>query len=145
MAEKIYELLHGRQLLLCIDNIEDCHRKDGEQLREFLGNLLEKVPDLKVLTTSRDQLGNIGEITEKVFRLPELNNSFTVELLEKKSLREITNEEVTELLQYRPDTTKRLFEVPCDARATARSLEDHHLCTLLGGHPHAISLVAPLL
>lgn len=24
-------------------------------------------------------------------------------------------------------------------------IEDHHLCTLLGGHPHAISLVAPFL
>ena len=24
-------------------------------------------------------------------------------------------------------------------------IEDHHLCNLLGGHPHAISLVAPFL
>lgn len=24
-------------------------------------------------------------------------------------------------------------------------IEDHHLCLLLGGHPHAISLVAPFL
>jgi hypothetical protein len=41
--------------------------------------------------------------------------------------------------------TKVLFTKPTHKEKKVRSLEEHHLCTLLGGHPHAISLIAPLL
>jgi len=44
------------QLLLIIDNIEDSLRKDKANLRDFLQNILEKLPNIKILATSRDQI-----------------------------------------------------------------------------------------
>lgn len=38
-------------------------------------------------------------------------------------------------IKYKPNQTKK----------KEMKIEDHHLCALLGGHPHAISLVAPFL
>ena len=54
MKHKIFEILNKMQLLLIIDNIEDSLRKDKVNLREFLVNILEKLPNIKILATSRD-------------------------------------------------------------------------------------------
>jgi len=78
------------QLLLIIDNIEDSLRKDKANLREFLQHLLEKLPNIKILATSRDQIQDLGELTEKVFQLRELSKNYTIQLLERKALRPIT-------------------------------------------------------
>lgn len=98
----------------------------------------------KILATSRDQIQNLGDITEKVYQLRELSNNFTIQLLEKKALREIGQGEIDEILAMK-QAKKALYDKPFQKKDLVKSLEDHHLCTLLGGHPHAISLVAPLL
>jgi len=76
-------------------------------------------------------------------------------LLEKKCLRTFTVEEIKELFEV-PAPMQRAYNTPFQNQGTLVKtwtpsgqqrlrIEDHHLCTLLGGHPHAISLVAPFL
>lgn len=71
-------------------------------------------------------------------------------------MRPITNEEIKELFEV-PAPMQQAFNTPFSGQndkqgnklkssdKQALKIEDHHLCTLLGGHPHAISLVAPFL
>jgi hypothetical protein len=59
--------------LLIIDNLEEVLNKDETVLKEFLKSLLERLNHLKILTTSRELIGNLEEITEKVYNLDLLN------------------------------------------------------------------------
>ena len=53
MEQKIHQFLETKQALILIDNLEDVLRDDEESLRRFLTELLEKLPGISVLTTSR--------------------------------------------------------------------------------------------
>ncbi len=83
--EKIIGYLKESKVLLIIDNLEDAIRKDRVSVREFLQELFERSPDLKILSTSRDLICDIGDITEKVHELKNLNKNYTIQLLAKKS------------------------------------------------------------
>ena len=145
-------MLDTKQALIIIDNLEDVLREDEDSLRRFLTELLEKLPGVSILTTSRQKVQNLGEVTECLYELKQLSNSFSIELLEKKCLRAITEDEIRELFDA-PAPVHQAYKTPfrskeaTSARASERrpKIEDHHLCQLLGGHPHAISLVAPFL
>lgn len=50
-------------------------------------------------------------MTEKVIEVKPLSNSFTIDLLFKKSLKEISNAEIEELLKLKPPK-KVLFSQP---------------------------------
>ena len=97
MQQKIHSFLEAKQTLIIIDNLEDVLREDEESLRRFLTEILEKLPGVSVLTTSRQKIHNLGEITECVYELRQLTNSFSIQLLEKKCLRPINESEVKEL------------------------------------------------
>lgn len=68
---------------------------------------------------------------------------FAVELLKKKASRKIEDQEIEELLRIRPD--KVLHSNPLRQKEEQTGLESHHMFEILKGHPHAISLAAPLL
>ena len=87
--------------MLIIDNIEDVLREDEDKFRELVHNLLQKLPGLTVLMTSRDKISNLGDITEKLYEMESLSNQYSIELLEKKALRRITTEEIKELFDYK--------------------------------------------
>ena len=78
MEEKILLYLKDRKVLLIIDNLEDALRKDRVAVREFLQVILERLPELKILSTSRDLISDIGEITEKVHELKHLTKNHTI-------------------------------------------------------------------
>ena len=101
MEESIHEYLTAKQVLIIIDNLEDVLREDEDSLRLFLTELLVKLPGISILTTSRQKVYNLGEITECLYELSQLSNCFSIKLLEKKCLRKITDDEI-----------KELFEVP---------------------------------
>ena len=72
-------------------------------------------------------------------------------MLEKKALREIKQSEIDELFQI--DVSQKIKAVDFESGKSpanvpkngVKNLEDHHLLALLGGHPHAVSLIAPFL
>lgn len=78
MENSIFSILKDRKVLLIIDNLEDALRTDWDSIREFLKQLFERIPDLKVLSTSRELILDIGEITEKVYELKLLSNNYTI-------------------------------------------------------------------
>ena len=102
MEEKIHGFLKTKQVLIIIDNLEDVLREDEMSLRRFLTDLLEKLPGISILTTSRSKIQNLGEITECIFELQQLSKNYSIKLLEKKCLRKITDEEIKELFDVQP-------------------------------------------
>jgi predicted ATPase/DNA-binding SARP family transcriptional activator len=66
MLEVLADHLHGRRLLLVLDNAE--HLPDGAA--ELVDRLLRGAPGLHVLATSRQPLGVEGEVTYEVPPLP---------------------------------------------------------------------------
>jgi hypothetical protein len=68
---------------------------------------------------------------------------FAVELLKRKASRKIEDSEIQELLKIKPD--KVLHSNPLKKKEECTNLESHHMFEILKGHPHAISLAAPLL
>jgi len=69
MERKIFEILLSTETLVIIDNIEEVLYRDEQSLKEFLRNILERLPHLKILTTSRESIGNLDEIRENVYSL----------------------------------------------------------------------------
>lgn len=67
MEQMVYEYLEAKQALIIIDNVEDVLREDEEELRNFLTVLLDKLPGVSILTTSRQKIQNLGEITECLY------------------------------------------------------------------------------
>lgn len=78
MEAKIISSLKDREVLLIIDNLEDALRNDSAAVKGFLKTLLERLPDLKILSTSRDIISDIDEITEKVHELKHLTKNHTI-------------------------------------------------------------------
>ena len=78
MEQRIHSYLDAKQTLIIIDNLEDVLREDEESLRRFLTDILEKLPGVSVLTTSRQKIHNLGETTECVYELRQLTNSFSI-------------------------------------------------------------------
>ena len=114
--------------------------------------MLEKLPGIQILITSRQKIQNLGEITECIYPLKQLTNDYSIQLLAKKALRVITEDEIKELFDV-PAPMQQVYKTPFHKsketiqkkRERKLKIEDHHLALLLGGHPHAISLVAPFL
>lgn len=68
---------------------------------------------------------------------------YAVDLLKRKSPRPIEQDEIEELLRIKPE--KVLHFNPFKRDDSKGGLENHHMFEILKGHPHAISLAAPLL
>ena len=96
-----------------------------------------------MLLTSRYPIGHLGDISEKIFVLKELSPNYAVELLFKKAMRPIPDSEINDLLKE-PEPAKFLHSNPFRQKPV-KKLDEHHMFSLLAGHPHAISLAAPLL
>lgn len=69
IERKIFEILKDTETLIIIDNIEEVLKRDEEKLKSFLQDILERLPHLKILTTSRESIGNLDGICENVFSL----------------------------------------------------------------------------
>jgi hypothetical protein len=93
------------------------------------------------LFTSRYNIGSFGCNSEQSIELKELEMSHAVELLKMKSPREIEQREIDDLLRVKPN--KMLGFNPMGEQKCG--LQNHHMFQILRGHPHAISLAAPLL
>jgi hypothetical protein len=65
---------------------------------------------VKILCTSKIAIGQLSDISEQVVQLGELSNFYTLELLMRKSKRDITRKEMEDLLKSTSD--KPLHSIP---------------------------------
>ncbi len=129
LLERLAEALGGRTVLLSLDNFEHLL-----QAAEAVGQLLEAVPDLKVLATSREPLGLRGEhlVALEPLELPELRN--------RPSLAQLAAVPSVALLLARATAVLPTFRLnPANAHAVAE------ICVRLDGLPLALELAAPVL
>eukprot|EP00826_Nyctotherus_ovalis_P058231 TRINITY_DN798_c0_g1_i2.p1 TRINITY_DN798_c0_g1~~TRINITY_DN798_c0_g1_i2.p1 ORF type:complete len:1311 (-),score=269.74 TRINITY_DN798_c0_g1_i2:1305-5237(-) len=136
-TESILVALEDKEILLIIDNAEDTLNKDKFKFLNMIQTLLNKLPKLKILVTSRTHLGSLPDLTEKVYNLLPLDSNSSVLLLERRAPRQISTGEIDELFNERA--------VSDGVENTHSSFEGHRLMQLLAGHPQAISLAATLL
>ncbi len=109
----------------------------------FVADLLLDVPKAKLVLVSQfglTSLHSVPHFKEKVFTLRSLDPSASVTLLELLAPRNVTSEEVVELLKADPGVA-----VPTNSDDLRKALEGHRLVKLMAGHPHVISIVASLL
>lgn len=136
-VESVLAALEEKEVLLVIDNAEDTLNKDKFKFLNMIQTLLNKLPRLKILVTSRTHLGSLPDLTEKVYNLLPLDSNSSVLLLERRAPRHISTGEIDELFHERA-----VSDGVDDAHS---SFESHRLMQLLAGHPQAISLAATLL
>ena len=125
VIDMLCDYLHEKQLLLILDNCE--HLLDAcAQLAE---TLLKKCPGLKILVTSRESLGTLGEA---IYRVPSLRLPDVSQLLE----------------QFREYESVFLFEERAQLARIEFSLTIQNapfvdkICSHLDGIPLAIELAA---
>jgi non-specific serine/threonine protein kinase len=127
LIETLAEALRGKQTLLLLDNCE--HLVDS--VARLVDALLDECPGLRVLSTSREALGIVGELVWPVppLSVPDTRRPPTVEQLEGC--------ESARLFVERARLRNPAFVVgPQNARAVAE------ICTNLDGLPLAIELAA---
>ena len=69
MKEKIFKLIEDCSMLIIIDNLEDCLRRDADILRQFIIELLTRASGISIMSTSRSKINDLGEVTEKLHEL----------------------------------------------------------------------------
>ena len=107
--------------------------------------LLDECPSLKILLTSRKYINKLEHNKETPYHLYSLSPQASLKLLIEKAPREISNKEVGDLLQYEiPDDHPIHQHFPTMSIGEV-TLSNHPFTLMLGGHPQAISLAAPML
>jgi non-specific serine/threonine protein kinase len=125
LSEAIAEQVANQAALLVLDNCEHLI----QACAELVAYLLARCPQLRVLATSRQSLGLIGETT---YRLTPLEVP-----VETDDLAQITSREAVRLLLDRARSVQPGFDVtPASASAVAR------ICRQVDGIPLAIELTA---
>lgn len=82
-----------------MDNTEDPLLEDQEKFIEEVDFLLGNFPKLKILITSRKQLGNLINAFEKVVQLRNLTRQNTLQLLFNNAPRKPDSNEINEVLE----------------------------------------------
>jgi predicted ATPase/class 3 adenylate cyclase len=127
LLDLVVDYLHGRNLLLVLDNCEHL----VETCAQVADRLLRACPDLKILVSSREALGIEGEVT---FRVPPLS---LPEAQTLPGLDELRGYEAVQLFQERGQAVNARFSLTAhNAEAVAR------ICRRLDGIPLALELAA---
>lgn len=145
----ITNILKELEVLLIFDNTEDPLEYDNVRFTSELKNILESCRKVKFLITSRRSINRLGHNLESPYTLYPLSKEESIKLLIAKSPRKIKQDELRQLLCSKipkncqiAQTLKIKNQKISDGLLT---LVDHPFTELLGGHPQAISLAAPLL
>ena len=127
VQDVLIDFLHARDLLLVLDNCE--HVVEG--VAELVDPLIQACPGLRILATSREPLGVIGERVRLLSPLTIPAPDMT------PSLRTALRYDAVTLFAERAAVTVEGFEVTEDNAATLAQI-----CTRLDGLPLAIELAA---
>lgn len=139
------KILRNREVLIVLDNCEDPLEDDGDKFVQQIDNLLHECPRVRILLTSRKYINKLEHNQETPYHLYSLTPQASLKLLLEKAPREIKNREIEELLTYKiPENHPIHQHLPTQGDSEV-SLMNHPFTLLLGGHPQAISLAAPML
>ena len=127
----IINMLKEKEVLLIMDNAEDPLEYDNTKFVDELEWIQDHCNNIKFLATTRKI---INRLPNKHVRLSPLTKEASLKLLINKAPRDIKNKEILQLLSCNPSKDNQ-----------NKTLLNHQFTELLGGHPQAISLAAPLL
>ena len=155
--EDIINILENKRVLIILDSIEGFLADKGPNFRATVEELLNRCRYVKILTTSRQRLHNIGEFQEQLVVVDMLSNLDSVKLFfdqakgknaafDKKNA---FNEQLLSLIKLDKKVRKR-FEKRNKAihliplNELYELLSEHTLFQRFEGHPQAIRLVASM-
>ena len=144
----ILNMLKEREVLLILDNAEDPLEDDNAKFINGLELILDNCSKVKFLVTTRKTINKLAHNQEKPYILQPLSKEASLKLLITKSPRDIKNMELQELLTWSIPKNWKIgqnLNVKLVNQHEKCTLLDHPFTALLGGHPQAISLAAPLL
>ncbi|CAI2382289.1 unnamed protein product [Moneuplotes crassus] len=145
----ISNILRDKEALLILDNAEDPLEYDNTKFISEIQSILDSCPKLNFLLTTRKTLNSLPYGHEKPYILCPLTKEASLKLLISKAPRNINPQEIHQLLRCKiPKDCKirQTLNVSSSIdRNSPKTLLDHPFTLLLGGHPQAISLAAPLL
>lgn len=142
-------ILKDKEVLLILDNTEDPLENDRLGFVSELESIIDHLKSLKVLITSRKSLGKLSFHNEKPYVLTQLTQDSSLKLLISKAPREIKPREIQELLSTPIPSSGKIKQgfnfLHSLGTMKPKTLLDHPFTLLLGGHPQAITLAAPML
>jgi hypothetical protein len=141
----ITQILLRREVLLVLDGWEDWLEDDGLMFVKQLDYFLETWGDLRLLLTSRKYINKLEHSEEIPYHLYSLSPEASIRLLLDKAPREIRNKEIQDLLNYKIPAGHKIHQLFPTMRQGEVQMTTHPLILMLGGHPQAISLAAPML
>ncbi|CAI2383959.1 unnamed protein product [Moneuplotes crassus] len=141
----IIKILRNREVLIVLDNCEDPLEDDCDRFVSQIDHLLYECPRVKILLTSRKYINKLEHNHETPYHLYSLTPQASLKLLLEKAPREIKNKEIEELLNYKIPANHAIHQHLPTMDNSDVSLSNHPFTLLLGGHPQAISLAAPML
>ena len=103
----------------------------------MIETLLHKCETLHIVMSSQISMGNISDTTTKVINIESLRPEDSLSLLKKKSIIEITDEELQELMEDLNVSWKWF-------KTSELSLKNHPLFKMANGHPMALIMIASL-
>ena len=98
---KILKILKELEILLILDNSNEIIAHDQSSFRQFLQDILEKLPYLKIIVTWLNSVPVFNDVNNKVFKVTELTNEYSLELMRRSSdsISHLNNE-LKELIEY---------------------------------------------
>lgn len=142
MLHQMIEQLHDKEVLIVFDNVMDLMlANEKEKFQLFVDYLLSNCNEIKILITSRTQLGDgpLADYAEKIINLGPLSDEDSKNLLLLRAPRTIDNDEIQELLNMDLELD---YDVSIEKK---KEFVGHAFFDLFGGHPQAITLAASLL
>ena len=145
VRQYILSNINEKEVLIVIDGCEYPLEDDGQQFVKELDGILDQCPNLKLLLTSRKYVNKLEHIDETPYHLYALSPQASIKLLLEKAPREIKNKEIEELLNYKIPEDHPIYQMFPSYNSEEMNLSNHPFTLMLGGHPQAVVLAAPML
>ena len=142
---QIIQILKDKEVLVVLDGCEGLLEDEPELFRTQLDKLLVQCQDVKLLLTSRKFLNSLEHFKETSYHLHPLKTQESICLLLDSVTRKVEKSEIQELLEYKLPKDNVINEYMPVLNSRESNLINHPFSKLLGGHPQAIALVAPML
>ena len=141
----IIQAIRNKELLIVLDNWEDPLEDDWDAFVQNIDYLLDEWTNLKIMLTSRKYINKLEHNIESPYHLYSLTPQASLKLLLEKSPREISNKEIEDLLRYEIPSNHPIHQQFPSMNNGEITMSNHPFILMLGGHPQAISLAAPML
>ena len=141
----IIQILRNKECLIVLDNWEDPLEDDWDSFVHKLDLLLNECSNIKIMLTSRKYINKLEHNIETPYHLYSLTPQASLKLLLEKAPREISNKEIEDLLKYEIPANHPIHQQFPSMNSGEITMINHPFILMLGGHPQAISLAAPML